>query len=78
MEGSAGNNIKDSDLFFILGASDDLTVNLRKTVVRMAMRFGGSMEYLMNMPISQLMVLVEDIIEADEEARRVRNQSRKG
>lgn len=42
------------------------------------------MEYLLNMPINQFMELVEDIIEADEEAkqglaeaRRRRGQSRK-
>lgn len=41
------------------------------------MRLSSSIEYLLNMPIDQFMDLVEDIIEADEEQRRMREQHRK-
>ncbi len=78
MERPAGDNGEDNCLFFILGASDDLTGNLRKTAVRVAMRFGGSLEYLLNLPIAQFMGLLEDIVETDEEAKRVREQNRRG
>ena len=77
MERPSGNIIQDQCLFFILGASDDLTDNLKKTAVRVARRTGDSTEYLLNMPISQFMELVEDIIEADEEEKRIREQNRR-
>lgn len=77
MERPSGNIIQDQCLFFILGASDDLTGNLKKTAVRVARRTGDSTEYLLNMPISQFMELVEDIIEADEEEKRIREQNRR-
>ena len=41
------------------------------------MRLGDSRETLLNMPISQFMELVEDIIEADEEAKRIHEQNRR-
>lgn len=62
-------------IFFILGASDDLVHNLKKIQIRVAMRLNSSIEYLCNMPISQFMELVNDIIEMDEEDRQ-RRQSR--
>ena len=77
MERPAGNIIQDQCLFFILGASDDLTGNLKKTAVRVARRTGDSTEYLLNMPVNQFMELVEDIIEADEEEKRIREQNRR-
>ena len=70
MEGPAGYLFKNQHLFFILGASDDLIENLKKTAVRASMRLSSSIEYLLNMPIDQFMNLVEDIIEADEEKER--------
>nr|WP_300838897.1 hypothetical protein [uncultured Acetatifactor sp.] len=51
--------------------------NLRKTAIRVSMRSGDSTEYLLNMPIFQFIELVEDIIEADEEARRIREEYRR-
>ena len=77
MERPAGNIIQDQCLFFIIGASDDLVSNLKKTAVRVAMRSGDSTEYLLNMPINQFMELVEDIIEAYEEARRAHEEARR-
>lgn len=77
MERPAGNIVQDQCLFFILGASDDLTGNLKKTAVRVARRTGDSTEYLLNMPVNQFMELVEDIIEADEEEKRIREQNRR-
>ncbi len=77
MERPAGNILQDKCLFFILGASDDLTGNLKKTAVRVARRTGDSTEYLLNMPIELFMELVEDIIEADEEEKRIREQNRR-
>ncbi len=77
MERPTGDIIQDQRLFFILGASDDLIGNLKKTAVRVAMRLGDSTEYLLDMPIGQFMELVEDIIEADEEARRIREEHRR-
>lgn len=62
-------------VFFILGASDDLVQNLKRIQIRVAMRLNSSIEYLSNMPISQFMELVNDIIEMDEEDRQ-RRQSR--
>jgi hypothetical protein len=38
------------------------------------MRLSTSLEYLMDMPIKQLMELIEEIIEADEEVRRRRKK----
>lgn len=35
------------------------------------------MEYLLNMPIGQFMEMVEDIIEADQEARQRREEDRR-
>lgn len=35
------------------------------------------MEYLLNMPIGQFMEMVEDIIEADQEARQRREENRR-
>lgn len=77
MEGSAGYYLEDQHLFFILGASDDLVENLKKTAVRVSMRLSTSIEYLLNMPIRQFMDLVEGIIEADEEIEHRRKQHRK-
>lgn len=51
--------------------------NLKKTAVRVARKTGDSTEYLLNMPIKQFMELVEDIIEADEEEKRIREQNRR-
>lgn len=75
MEGLTGDIIEDNHLFFILGASDGLYENLRKTAVRVSMRLSSSMEYLLNMPVSQFLELVEDILEADEEAKRAREEA---
>lgn len=77
MEGSAGYHFKDQHLFFILGASDDLMENLRKTAVRISMRGLEHIKDLRNMPISQFMDLVEDIIEADEEMECRREEIRR-
>lgn len=77
MERPAGNIVKDQCLFFILGASDDLITNLKKTAVHVAMRLGDSTKDLMNMPINQFMELVENIIEADEANRRAREEARR-
>lgn len=77
MEGPAGYYFKDQYLFFILGASDDLMENLRKTAIRVSMRLSSSVEYLLKMPINQFMVLVEDIIEADDEMERRREEIRR-
>lgn len=49
--------------------------NLKRIQIRVAMRLNSSIEYLSNMPISQFMELVNDIIEMDEEDRQ-RRQSR--
>jgi hypothetical protein len=76
VEGHAGYYVKDSDTFFILGAGDCFAENLRKTAVRVAMRLNSSIEYLMNMPISEFMTLVEDINEADKERAAARNNRR--
>lgn len=51
--------------------------NLRKTAIRVSMRLSSSVEYLLKMPINQFMVLVEDIIEADEEKERRREEIRR-
>lgn len=75
MERPAGNYIKDNCLFFILGASDELIWNLKKTAIRVSMRLNSSIEYLLNMPIAQFMDMVQDIIEMDEEDRK-RRQNR--
>lgn len=48
--------------------------NLKKAAVRVAMRSIGSIEYLLNLPIDHFMELVEDIIAADEETQRAREQ----
>lgn len=77
MEGHADNSVQDNSLFFILGASDDLVDNLRKTAVRVSMRLSSSIEYLLNMPIGQFMDLVEDIIETDEETKQRHEQMRR-
>ena len=77
MEGPAVYHFKDKHLFFILGASDDLIGNLKKTAVRVSIRLSTSINDLLNMPIDQFMDLVEDIIEADEETKRRREQFRK-
>ena len=77
MEGSAGYIVQDQYLFFILGASDDLTDNLKKTAVRVSMRLSSSVEYLLNLPIGQFMELVEDIMEADQEAMQRREENRR-
>lgn len=77
MEGPAGYIVQDQCLFFILGASDDLIDNLKKMAVRISMRLIDSREYLLNMPIGQFMELVEDVIEADEEARQRRDENRR-
>lgn len=69
------NILQDQRLFFILGASDDLFENLRKTTTRVAMRLSGtSLKDLRDMEIHRFMELVEDIIEADEEAKRRQEQ----
>lgn len=70
MEGSAADHVADCRLFFILGASDELTKNLKKTAIRVSMRLSSSIEYLLNMPIKQFMELVEEIIEIDEEQKK--------
>ena len=77
MEGPAGYHFKDQYLFFILGASDDLMVNLRKTITKVAMRGIERINKLKKMPINQFMIMVEDIIEADEEAERRREEIRR-
>lgn len=69
MERPAGDHIKNRNLFFVLGASDDLAKNLKKTAVRVAMRLNSSIEYLLNMPITSFLELVEEIIEADQERK---------
>ena len=74
MEGPAGDYITHCSLFFILGAGDELAQNLRKTAVRISMRLNSSIEYLLNIPIIQLMELVEEILEADEECRKRRKR----
>jgi hypothetical protein len=38
------------------------------------MRLSSSLEYLMNMPIKEMMGLIEEIIKADEETRRRRKR----
>ena len=50
--------------------------NLRKTAVRVAIRQIERFNKLMKMPISQFMGLVEDIIEADDEIERRREEIR--
>lgn len=70
MERYAGNYIKNCHLFFILGASDDLAKNLKKTAIRAAMRVNSSVEYLVNMPIVDLIELVEEIVKSDEESKK--------
>jgi hypothetical protein len=53
---------------------DDFAVNLRKTAVRVSMRLSSSIEYLMNMPISEFVELVDEIIAIDDEERRRRKR----
>lgn len=74
MEGPAGNYFEDCSLFFVLGASDELIRNLKKTAIRVSMRLNSSLEYLLNMPISQFMDMVQEIIEMDEEDKRRRQK----
>lgn len=69
MEGYADNYVTHCHPFFVLGASDDLAKNLKKTAIRVSMRLSSSVEYLLNLPIRQLMEIVEEIIEIDEEHR---------
>ena len=75
MEGYETHHSSYYSVVFILGASDDLVQNLKRIQIRVAMRLNSSIEYLSNMPISQFMELVNDIIEMDEEDRQ-RRQSR--
>ena len=75
MERSASDYIEDYGLFFILGASDELMRNLKKTAIRVSIRLNSSIEYLLNMPISQFMDMVQELIDMDEEDRR-RRQNR--
>nr|DAN82738.1 MAG TPA: hypothetical protein [Caudoviricetes sp.] len=75
MEGYETHHRPYYSVFFILGASDGLVQNLKRIQIRVAMRLNSSIEYLSNMPISQFMELVNDIIEMDEEDRQ-RRQSR--
>lgn len=74
MERPTGDYIEDYSLFFILGASDDLIRNLRKTAIRVSIRLNSSIEYLLNMPISQFMELVQELIDMDKEDRRSRQK----
>jgi hypothetical protein len=76
VEGHAGDYVKDSDTFFILGAGERFAENLRKTAVRASMRLNCSIEYLMNMPIPEFITLVEDVNEADKERAAARNNRR--
>lgn len=69
MERPAGDYFENCHLFFILGASEDLAQNLKKTAIRVAMRLNSSIEYLLNMPISSFLELVEEIIETDQERK---------
>lgn len=73
MERSAENNIENRSVFFILlGASDDLITNLKKLAIRLSIRLNTSIEYMVNMPMSQLLDLAQDIIEINEEDRQRR------
>lgn len=77
MEGYADNYVTHCHPFFILGASDDLAANLKKTAIRISMRLSSSVEYLLNLPMRQLMEFVEEIIEIDEERKKHNEQKRK-
>lgn len=72
MERSAEDNIENRSVFFILGASDDLITNLKKLAIRLSIRLNASIEYMVNMPMSQLLDLAQDIIEINEEDRQRR------
>lgn len=75
MEGYGRDHIHGDVLFFIrLGAGDDFADNLFKTAVRVMMAEGQSMEYLENLPIPKFLKLVEEIIEVQEERRKLREQ----
>lgn len=74
MERPAGHYFKDRDLFFILGAGDQMIHNLKETAVRVTMRTGNDLGYLLNIPVRDLLEVVEMIIKADQEAKEARKK----
>ena len=74
MEGPAGHYFQDWNLFFILGAGDQLIHNLKETAVRITMRSSNNLEYLLNLPIRDFMEVIEMIIKADRAAREARKK----
>lgn len=48
--------------------------NLKETAVRITMRTGSGLEYLLNLPICDLLEVAEMMIKADREAKKAREK----
>lgn len=70
MERPAGHYCKDRSLFFLLGAGEYIFCNLKETAVRITMRTGNNLGYLLDLPIRDLIEMTEMILKADQEAKK--------
>lgn len=48
-----------------MGASEELTDNLKRLTVQVSMRLSTSIEYLRGMPARDFLDIVQDIVESD-------------
>lgn len=76
MEGPAGGHFANRTLFFILGAGDGLVQNLKMAAVRITRRSGNDLGYLLNLPIGELMEVIEMFVEDAREEYEARKMKR--
>lgn len=72
MERPAEDYFADCTLFFILGAGDGLIQNLKMSAVRITRTSGNNLGYLLNLPIGELMEVIEMFVEDVRKERETR------
>jgi len=77
VEGPTDNHFPYCTVFFILGAGEQLFHNLKETAVCMTMRTSNSLSYLLNIPIKELLEIIEIIIKTDCEIKERVKENRK-